>query len=214
MNDDIKNKVSNFYSSYSLHKFDKGQILIYAGDEPSGIIYLMKGEVRQYDIAPNGDELVINVYKPGTFFPMYWAINKSPNRYFFEAASDVQIKKAPAKAVVEFIKENPDVLFDLLSRVYVGLDGMMQRITYLMGGSAHNRTIFEIVNAAKRFGKKQDNGSYVIDIAETELARRAGLTRETFNREIRKLKERELIEIDNSQIVVKDLLALEKRLEK
>jgi CRP-like cAMP-binding protein len=214
MASEISKKVEEFFSPYSLQKINKGQILIYAGDDPSGIIYLIKGEVRQYDISPNGEELVVNVYKPGAFFPMYWAINKTPNRYFFEAATEIEMKRAPAEAVMSFIKANPDVTLDLLSRVYIGLDGVMQRLTYLMGGSAHNRTIFEVINAAKRFGVKQEDGSTIVNVAETELARRAGLTRETFNREVRKLKDKELIEIEKGRLVVKDLLALEKRLEK
>jgi CRP/FNR family cyclic AMP-dependent transcriptional regulator len=207
-------KIDDFFLNHNTLKYDKGQILIYGGDEPAGITYLISGEVRQYDIAPNGEELVVNVYKPGAFFPMSWALNKTPNRYFFEAASDIEVKQVPADQVVQFVKSNPDVALDLLSRVYKGIDGVLQRLTYLMGGSAHNRTIFEIINATKRFGQKKENGSYVVNIAENELARRAGLTRETFNREIRKLKEKQLLEIQKNEMIVKDLVALEKRLER
>jgi CRP-like cAMP-binding protein len=214
MSSGVEKKVEVFFGQYPLHTFYKGQILIYGGDDPSGIIYLIKGEVRQYDIAPNGEELVVNVYKPASFFPMHWAINKTPNRYFFEAASAVNLRQAPADEVLEFIKNNPDVMLSLLSRLYIGLDGLLQRVTYLMGGSAYERAVYELINACKRFGKRQNDGSYMIDIAENELAKRAGLTRETFNRQARKLKEKDLIEIGNGKIVVKDLDSLEASLEK
>jgi CRP-like cAMP-binding protein len=212
MNSDIGKKVSDFFDPYTTHTFDKGQILIYGGDDPSGITYLIKGEVRQYDIAPNGEELVVNVYKPGAFFPMYWAINKTPNNYFFETASKVEIKQAPIEETIAFVKNNPDVMFDLLRRVYSGLEGVLQRMTHLMGGSAYRRVVFELVNACKRFGKQQKNGSYIIDIAENELARRAGLTRETFNRELRKLKNKNLINIGSSGVAIKDLEDLEREI--
>jgi CRP-like cAMP-binding protein len=212
MTSDVTKKVKEFFEPYLLHTFDKGQILIYGGDDPSGIMYIIKGEVRQYDIAPNGEELVVNVYKPGTFFPMYWAINKTPNRYFFESASKVEIKKAPANEVLTFIKDNPDVMLDLLSRLYIGLDGVLQRMTHLMGGTAYSRAVFELVNACKRFGKQQKDGSYTIEIAENELAKRAGLTRETFNRELHKLKDQGLIEVDHSRVIIKDLKVLEEKI--
>jgi CRP-like cAMP-binding protein len=213
MTTDVSQKIKDFFEPYPSHTFDKGQILIYGNDEPAGIIYLIKGEVRQYNIADNGEELVVNVYKPGTFFPMYWAVNKTHNIYFFDAASKVQIKQAPAEKVLIFIKQNPDVMFDLLSRLYTGVDGLLQRMTQLMGGTAYNRAIFELVNACKRFGKKQEDGSYIIDIPENELAKRGGLTRETFNREIHKLKKSKLVEVKNGVIFIKDLSELERKIE-
>jgi CRP-like cAMP-binding protein len=209
MTSDVSKRVKDFFDSYPMHAFDKGQILIYGGDDPSGIMYIIKGEVRQYDIAPNGEELVVNVYKPGAFFPMYWAINKTPNNYFFETVNKVEVRQAPIEETVKFVKDNPDVAFDLLSRVYRGLDGVLQRMTQLMGGTAYSRTVFELVNACKRFGKKQDDSSYVIEIQENELAKRAGLTRETFNRELRKLKSQNIVKVSNSGVVINDLKVLE-----
>jgi CRP-like cAMP-binding protein len=213
MTADFNKKVIDFFAPYNLHTFDKGQILIYGGDDPSGITYLIKGEVRQYDIAPNGEELVVNVYKPGAFFPMYWAINKTPNNYFFETVSKVEVRQAPIEETIKFVKNNPDVMFDLLSRVYKGLDGVLQRMTQLMGGTAYSRTVFELVNACKRFGKRQPDGSYIIAIPENELAKRAGLTRETFNRELRKLKNQDLIKVNHSRVTIKDLKILEEKIE-
>jgi CRP-like cAMP-binding protein len=213
MSTGVSDKVKKFFEPYKLHSFDKGQILIYKGDNPDGIGYIVKGEVRQYDIAPNGEELVVNVYKPGAFFPMYWAINKTPNNYFFEAASNVQLIQAPAEEVLDFIKDNPDVMLDLLSRLYIGVEGLLQRMIYLMGGSAYSRAMFELVNTCKRFGKLQSDGSYIIEIHENELARRTGLTRETFNRELRKLKEQGTLRREHGQLIIKDLKLLEKRLE-
>jgi CRP-like cAMP-binding protein len=212
MTSGVSKKVKDFFDPYPARTFDKGQILIYGGDDPSGIMYIIKGEVRQYDIAPNGEELVVNVYKPGAFFPMYWAINKAPNNYFFETASKVAIRQAPVDKTIQFIKDNPDVMFDLLSRVYSGLDGVLQRMAQLMGGTAYSRVAFELVNACKRFGKKQTGGSYIIEIPENELAKRAGLTRETFNREFRKLKNKDILEIGSNGVIVKDLEVLEKEI--
>jgi CRP-like cAMP-binding protein len=213
MHIDVAQKVKEFFDHYPLRVYDKGQILVYGGDEPNGIIYLVKGEVCQYDIASNGEGLVVNVYKPGAFFPMYWAINKTPNKYFFETVNKVEIRKAPTEETLKFVKDNPDVMFDLLSRVYRGLDGVLERMTHLMGGSAYQRAVFELINACKRFGKKQTDGSYTVAIPEIELARRAGLTRETFNREIRKLKTQGTIRIERGQVMIKDLELLEKKLE-
>lgn len=213
MSSDVSDKVREFFAPQRSRTFSKGQILIYKGDDPDGISYLVKGEVRQYDISPSGEELVVNVYKPGAFFPMFWAINKSTNNFFFDAASKVEIKQAPAGDTLQFIKDNPDVMLDLLSRLYVGVDGLLQRMTQLMGSGAYSRVIFELINSTKRFGKQQSDGAYKLDVSEVELAKRAGLTRETFNKELRKLKDQKAITVIGGQVVIHNLKALEKQIE-
>ncbi len=214
MNQEVSQKIEKFFSEFKLRSFDKGRIFIYAGDQPPGVFYLEQGQVREYGIAASGEELVINVFKPPAFFPMSWAMNKTPNNYFFEAATEVNLRMAPAEAAVEFVKSNPDVMLDLMGRVFRGTDGLLQRMYFLMGGNAFHRTVLELIIACKRFGKLQKDGSYVLNIKENELAKRGGLTRETFNREIHKLKTSGLIEVPHSGgILVKDFATLEQRLD-
>jgi len=205
-------KIEVFFKAYSLKHLGKGYLLIYAGYEPPGVFYIQSGRVRQYDVADNGEEVVVNVFKPPAFFPMSWAINKTPNQYFFEADTAVTVRQAPANEVVEFIKANPEVMLDLLARVYSGTDGLLRRTAHLMGSNARTRLLFELITQCRRFGERQDNGSYLVGINESELAKRAGLSRETVSREISELKKMHLINVGRQAITLHDLGKLEAKL--
>ncbi len=207
----VAREIENFFAQYPLRHFKRGQILIYQGDPPTGIFHLIEGDVSQYDITKHGDEIVVNVFKPPAFFPMNWAINGTPNEYFFEAITDVSLRQAPASDTIDFLKANHDVLYDLLSRVYMGTDGLLRRMALLMGGSARTRTIFELIVACRRFGKKGPSG-YALELSETELAARAGLSRETISRELHKLKSKGLVSITHKSIVVRNLSSIEEEL--
>jgi CRP-like cAMP-binding protein len=113
--------------------------------------------------------------------------------------------------VVEFIKQNPDVLFDLMSRVYKGIDGLETRLQYLMSGSAYTRIIIELIIQAKRFGT-QVNKSLELNISESELAADTGMTRETISREMKILKEKHIIGLQNHKLIIYDLQKLEAEL--
>lgn len=212
MNAQVSKKINDFFVRYPLKSFSKGQVLIHAGDEPAGIFHIIEGYVRQYDITHRGEEVVINVFKSPAFFPASWAINKTPNEYFFEAYTPLKVRLAPAEAVIDFLKANHDVTYDLLSRLYIGAEGMQRRMTYLMAGRGHSRVVYELVIESKRFGRQQPDGSYILDMHEDELARRAGLTRETINRELKKLKGAELIKVNHKNILIRDLERLENEL--
>jgi CRP-like cAMP-binding protein len=209
INPTIAQKNETFFAHYQVKRFSKGQIIIYAGDEPAGIFYLTSGNVRQYDIDEKGNEIVVNVFKPGAFFPMSWGINKTKNNYFFDAMTAIQIRQAPTGEVVLYLKENPDVMYDLLSRLYSGVDGLQRRMAHLMGGNARNRLIFELIIEFSRFGKVQLDGTYITAINETELAQRTGLSRETVNREFKKLKDKGILSYKGKNITVKNVDILE-----
>lgn len=213
MNESVQNKLETFFKQFKQYQYKKGEIIIRADDNPLGIMYLVSGSIRKYAISQKGDELVVNIFKPLSFFPMSWAINDSKNDYFYDAVTDVELWRAPKDEVLTFIKTNPDVLYDLMSRVYHGSDGMLSRMTYLMAGNAYGRLITEILIHAKRFGKKEKDNAISVVISEKELAAQSGMTRETVSREIRILKQKNLIEYQKNHLVIVDLAKLEAELE-
>jgi CRP/FNR family cyclic AMP-dependent transcriptional regulator len=212
MNPDVAKKVEEFFGQYTLRSLDEGQVLIHAGENPPGITYLVSGQVRQYDISERGNELVLNTFKPPAFFPMSWALNKTPSPFLFEAAKPVTFRQAPVEDVTAFIEANPDVLLDLLKRVYRGTDALMQRMANLMDGSAYRRVLFELLIMARRFGDSKDESSYKLAVQESDLAHNAGLSRETVSRELQKLKAAGLVTTGRKSIVIVDIARLEAEL--
>lgn len=212
MTENVTSKIEVFFSKYRLKQYAKGQILILNGDEPDSVYHLVRGNVKQYDVTYRGDEVILNIYKPPAFFPMSLAINKGVNPYIYEAETELELRQAPASEVIEFLKTNPDVMFDLLSRVYRGLDGLLGRMARLMASSAQDRLVYELVVEARRFSVIQEDNSCMLGINEKDLGARAGLSRETISREIHKLKDQDLISMSGKGILIKDITTLEEKL--
>lgn len=205
----VKQKVKFFFATYPVRKFKKGEILIFASENPNNVYYLLDGNVRQYDVDFRGEEVVVNVFKPPAFFPMNYVINRQPNEYIYDAASNVSTHAAPVDDVLSFVRDNPDVLFDLLARVYSGIDGILRRQFYLMSSNANDRLIYELIIMSRRIGKALSDKSYLVNLTEAELASRVGLTRETVSRRLQAMKKRKLIQIENDGLVIVDIHALE-----
>jgi len=208
MKPEVSQKIAHFFKQYQVRDYKKGQILIHAGDDPDCIYNIVSGKVKQYDLTYRGDEVVLNVFKAPAFFPMSFAINRTPNEYFYEADADIEVRKAPLDDVVRFVQGNPDVLYDLLSRVYRGTDGLLRRMAHLMGSTAKSRVLYELIIECRRFGQPA-TGGYDIDVSESDIGIRAGLSRETVNREMSKLKSEGLIHIEHKHISIPSLEKLE-----
>lgn len=213
MKPEIAKQVNTFFSKYRLRKYSAGQVLILDGDTTNYVFYLVKGKVKEYDVTYRGDEVILHVFKPPAFFPVSQAIDKSVNNFIYEAETDIEIRQAPDKDVLEFLHNNPDVMFDLLARLYKGVDSILGKMVQLMSGTAKSRLIYELLEEARRFGITQDDGSILLKINEKELGARAGLSRETVSRELHKIS-KEYLTISNKGIHIKDLDALTKQLHK
>ena len=212
MHDESLSKIDKFFAKYPLRRYEKGQILVNANEDVDRIYYIVSGQVVQYDTTDRGVQIVVNVYKNPAFFPFNQVVVEAPNLYFFEAFRTTEVREAPIQDVIEFVKNNADVGFSLIKRLSVGLEAIERRMAHAMSGRSINRVTFELITQCKRFGVKERDGSYLLDMHEHELASRAGLSRETVNRMLHILKRYNLVAINHKMLIVRDLQGLEDRL--
>lgn len=212
MASETNQKIEAYFAQYRKREYPKDQIIIHADDEPEFVYYIESGKVRQYGISYRGDEVVVNVMRQGAFFPVQGLLTGLPNTFFYAAQTDSVIRLASPEKTKVFLEQNPDVVLDLLTRVYVGTEGLLGRMVQLMSGNAHSRLMYELVIECRRFGEWDEDGDCFIRVNESELAARAGLSRETVSREIQKLTKKEIVQISHSGIMIRDLKALERQL--
>lgn len=212
MNEIVRARIERFFANYPSRYADKDEVIIQNYSDPIGVIYLVAGRVKQYDIDGRGVEIIVNSFRPYDIFPMTAVFDQTKNSYFYESTTDIEYKIAPKSDVADFLNDNHDICYDLLGYLYSYVNDIQQRMACMMRGSARSRTIFEILAECRRFGKRQKNGSYFIGIREDQLASQTGLTRETVNREISGLKHLKIISINHRGLVVHDINMLRQEL--
>lgn len=208
----VSSKVEAFFSDKEEDVYRKNEILTFAHQDPQGVAYVTEGLIEQYDVTSEGNKVTVNMFKPGSFFPMSWAIHKNPNEYFFAAFTEVRVKWAQPEAVIKFLGDNPDVMLDLLSRVYVGTDALLKRLVLAASGIASNRLIFELLIEAYRFNSAVGDEKVTIKVRQNSLASRSGLARETVSRELHKLEGEGLLVLNRGGMML-DVAALERKLD-
>jgi CRP-like cAMP-binding protein len=193
---------ATFYQQFVIRNYKKGEMLIRADDDPQGIFCLTKGLVRQYTISQTGNELSLHILKPISYFPMVWAVNGTPNVYFFEALTPVEVGRAPRDQVVNFIKDKPNLLFALMSQLLEDYAETLKRIEHLVFSDAYRRVISVLVYIAKHFGIAQGK-KIIVDhrFTQQNIATLVGVARETASLELIKLEKKGLVKyIDHSML--------------
>lgn len=209
MNRNKTEEFETFYKQFTTRNYKKGEMLIRADDDPQGIFYLTKGYVRQYTISKTGFELTLHILKPISYFPMVWAINGTPNVYYFEALTPVEVGRAPRDQVVSFIKDKPTVIFELMSELLEDYAETLTRVEHLVFSDAYRRVISILLYIAKHFGEKTDKGVIVNHrFTQQDIATLVGVARETASNEMSNLEKKGLIKYVDHSIIFEDLKKL------
>ncbi len=202
-----------FYKQFSTREYKKGETIIRADDDPQGIFCLTKGYVRQYSISKSGIELTLQILKPISYFPLIWAINGAPNIYFYEALTEVEVGRAPREQVVDFIKDKPSIILELMSKLLGEYAETLSRIEHLVFSDAYRRVISVLLYIAKHFSDKCEEGVCVNHrFTQQDIATLVGVARETVSIEIGNLEKKRLIKYINHFMQFPNLADLEREL--
>lgn len=209
----ILKKLETYFYAYPSMTYKKGETILRAEDTPLGISYLKTGFVHQFMISPSGETFMIHIFKPGSFFPLAWVVNDTPNMFHFEAMTPVTIIRAPKESFLTFIQSQPDVLFYAMQRLAAGLSGLVTRVGQLVLDDAYTKTILLLVYYAANFGEKTQQGIMIgFPLTHREIASWIGTTRETASLQVERLEKKNLITIKGRKIVIPNIEVLQKEL--
>lgn len=203
-------QLDSFFSKFTPLTYRKGELILKAGQNPAGVYYLRKGLVRQYALSARGEALVIHVYRPGTFFPMTWAINHTANAFYFAAMTQVAMFQVPVKEVRLLLQKQPEILFDFTSRLLLGVSGLLSRLEQLVLESAYTRVASLLTYFGKKFGVKQGRDVVLpVVLTHRDIAAWVGTTRETASLQVEALKQKRIVQYRGRTLVIKNFKKLQ-----
>ena len=160
-------------------------------DVPPTTVYAIKqGIVKSYNLTSHGEEKPISFSTEGQIFPLGWVFGKLHRaQYYYEAFSDCVLYRVPPDDYLNFLKQNPDVMFLTLDRVVANLLNHQMRINALGQSKASKKVLHTLHFLALSFGHdlRPDVVEIPLPFTQQDLANVMGLTRETTSTELKKL---------------------------
>lgn len=205
--------IESFFSSFPKSELQKGEMLLNPDEPVKNLYYLLNGYIRMYSLLPNGNELTVTIFKPGSYIPLFLVIDGSKNTYYYEAFTHIEVQQAPATEVVRFLKSNTETLFDATRRISVGLRGLVENLQYQLFGSVRQRLIATILMLSKRFGQDSKTGvNIALPLTHQDIAGFMGVARETVSVEMKKLQKERAISYDYKHVTVINTIALQQEM--
>lgn len=203
MNQKVSEKIDKFFSGFYPVSFEKGEIIIHPDGKVQHIFLLKKGKVRMYSVSDDGQEATLHIFRPSSFFPIMLFLSETYGKYYFEAVERVEAVKAPVDEVMDFIKKDAEVLFDLVTRFATAISGLTLRIESMAFGDAYNRVASLLLYFAQKFGEAREGQTVInIPLQHDDIASWVGLRRETVSRQFEKMQSKGILESKDKQIKI------------
>jgi CRP/FNR family cyclic AMP-dependent transcriptional regulator len=189
-------KQTDFFGRYPLKHYDKGQMIMFAGQEPATAFVVETGVVKAYKITPDGDEKPIAFLVPHDMWPMGWIFNNNPkSNHFFAAFTDCSVYCVPKEDLTARLKEDPELLYYTFERLSRRLMSDLMRIHALEQSRAFEKVGHMFQYLCVQYGRELGDGRVTISLPLTQqdLANLIGLTRETIGIELKKLEQQDIL---------------------
>lgn len=211
-NDPPQQKLYNFFQTGRQLQYDKGEIVLRAGDVPQGVYLIESGYMKVYSLAKDGTEHTHVMYEPGDIFPVMWIFKDAVRNVYYQATAPTKLWIVSKPDFKTFIANHSDVGMLLLEQVTDMFRLYAGRIDNLMYSNSYERTAYRLLSLMDRLGSEID-GVWVINapVTHQDIASSVNLTRETVSRCMQRLKNKGLISMDSDRhLVIKNPAGLMK----
>lgn len=182
----------SFYRNNPVMKFSKGETIFLIDEVPKCVYSVKSGVVEESSIAADGSRQSIFFEIIGDIFPKSWAFARTPTTLFeYTAFTDCELYVISRDDFLTQMAYNIDFTKKMLDRSISVLLGNKLKIDALERPHAEQKLVYTFRYLCLLYGAGRGNGLVRIEVPLTQqdLAELTGLTRETTNAELSKLKQ-------------------------
>jgi len=180
-------------------KIVKGATLFSEGDPAEGFFALLSGRVRVFKSSPAGKEYTIHQIQPGQIFAEVAIFRGDKFPANCVAMENSVVAFFPKSSFIKLIGGSPQISLKIIGSLAGFLREYNIKIENLSLKEVPARIASFLLSEAKLVGP-----TIILDTSKAELAHSLGTIGETLSRALRKLKELEIIAVDNKLITILD----------
>ena len=193
-------------------KIAKGSILFKEGDDGEHLYVIVDGKLKLGTSSGDGRENLLSILGPGEMFGELSLFDPGPRTSTATAVTDAKLLSLSHEKVIPWLKQNPEVSLQLLTRLSQRLRRTNEAVGDLVFSDVPGRVAKALIDLGDRFGKTTPEGLLVNhDLTQEELAQLVGASRETVNKALADFAGRGWLKLDGRSVLITDVERLTKR---
>lgn len=196
-------------SRSTVRQFAKGQVLSVEDSVPKGLYAVLAGQVHLVRDLGGGEEALIHVGEPGFWFGEFGVLTAQPTVVTALAHSPVRALFLPKAQFDLILAEDASYYPAFASLVFARYAALLRAFVEARGLSPEARLRRRLAAMGRlRKQERQNAGPASLAVSQADLARMVGVSRQTLNALLGKLRRERLIEVGFRRIRVLDAARL------
>ena len=178
------------------------------------VFFIHSGSVRlQKQKSPNR-EVIFRDYKARDFFGAVSTIHGQPRKAGILALTDVTVTRMPGELFRELLHANPDICDQLLHRMAVEIQRLVNRVNEFSMLDVRHRLYAELLRQSQPKAGTEHGALITPPPRQSDIAARIGTRREPVAREMKSLERAGLLKRSRGALEIVDTEQLQRLLEK
>lgn len=195
--------IEKFLSQCHRRKYPAKSTIIYNGDQPDAIYFIVKGTVTVIIEDEEGREMIMAYLNEGEFFGEMGLFDQNASRTaWIKAKTECEIAEISYVKFRAIVKEDVDVMFALCSQLAGRLKATTRKVGDLAFMDVTGRVARTLMDLCKQPEAMTHPNGMQIKITRQDIGRIVGCSREMVGRVLKSLEDQGLIEVKGKTMVV------------
>jgi len=195
--------IDRFLEHCHRRRYPAKSVIIYAGDAPDVLYYIISGSVSVLIEDEDGREIVLAYLNKGDFFGEMGLFGENTTRSaWVRTRTECELAEISYSRFRQIAREDPDILFHLASQMAARLRTTSRKVSDLAFLDVTGRVARTLLDLCKQPDAMTHPDGMQIRITRQEIGRIVGCSREMVGRVLKNLEEQGLITARGKTIVV------------
>lgn len=186
-------------------KIKAGTLITYPGDVPRYCYFIRSGRVFAGMIDRTCGERILFSLEKNTIFLEQYLLTGRCSSMFFEANTDVVAQKITYPELVQGMKSRFFVTLDIIHAMNGFNETILRRVASDLHETASVKICNLLIDMAELYGEETGTGTLLnVKVKQEVVGRLTGLHRVTVVRELNKLKEQNLLVLQDGKYLIPD----------
>lgn len=177
-------------------KFEKGELIYFAGKEGKKLFVLHTGRVKVSRINPTGKTQVIRVIGPGEFIGELSLLSQAALTDYAEALEPCVMCVVEGSRLKGLMKKYPSIALNVMEELSARLEKAERLIEDINLRSAEQRLAQALLNLAG------DRREFELSLTKGDFASQLGMTQETLSRKLSTFQDKGLIGLKGQRRII------------
>jgi CRP/FNR family cyclic AMP-dependent transcriptional regulator len=195
--------VDRFLAQCHRRKYPSKSTIIYAGDAPDALYFIIKGTVTVIIEDDEGREMIMAYLNEGDFFgEMGLFDQKAPRSAWIKAKTECEVAEISYTKFRTLVKEEVEILFALGGQIASRLRATTRKVGDLAFLDVTGRVARTLMDLCKQPEAMTHPDGMQIKITRQEIGRIVGCSREMVGRVLKSLEDQGLVKVKGKTMVV------------